>query len=170
MYSPGEVLHLAMVIEENGESFYRDLQKLAPHEEMRKLLDWLAREEGKHRAVFLELKREVDRLYKPDIREKVSRFFAADALGVRMFSVDGKRYDSLQNFHEALALAITLEEDSIVFYELLKSLSETEATQQTLDRIIEEEKSHIATIRAMREELTHAERASTIPPLGSDGR
>ncbi len=147
MYSPGEILNLAMIIEENGEEFYYELADLAKDSCTRELLKKLAEEENKHRQRFLELKRHIDRIYKPDALEKVSRFLTSEAFGARLFSLDREKLKSIGSFEDALQLAITLEEDSIIFYELLKSLSDREETLKVLEFIIKEERSHVNTLK-----------------------
>lgn len=153
MYSPGEVLNLAMIIEENGEEFYLELTNLTHDNCTKELLFRLAEEEKKHRKHFMELKKEIDKAYKPDALEKVSRFLTAEALGARLFSLDKTHLKNIDSFEEAIRLAITLEEDSIIFYELLKSLSDKEETIKVLDFIIEEENSHVSTLKEIIQSL-----------------
>lgn len=147
MYSPGEVLNLAMTIEENGEEFYLELANLTHDNCIKELLLRLAEEEKRHRERFLQLKRQIDKTYKPDALEKVSRFLTAEALGAKLFSFSKTHLKNIDSFEEAIQLAITLEEDSIIFYELLKSLSDKEETIKVLDFIIEEESSHVTTLK-----------------------
>ncbi|MEJ5301096.1 MAG: ferritin family protein [Thermodesulforhabdaceae bacterium] len=153
MYTPGEILNLAILIEENGESFYLDVAKLAKDPQTKLLLERLAREERIHRERFLELKREIDKAYKPDAVEKISRFLTAEAIGTRLFSLESQKVSSISSIEEAIQLAITLEEDSLIFYELLKSLSDRTDSIQILDRIISEEQSHMVTLKEIAKSL-----------------
>lgn len=147
MYSPGEILNLALLIEENGEDFYLRLAELTKDSKICSLLKRLAEEERKHRKYFLELKRHVDKLNKPDVAERISRFLTSEALGTGLFSANTQKLHSLENIEDAIQLAITLEEDSIMFYELLMSLSDREDSLQILDTIIKEEYSHVDVLK-----------------------
>lgn len=149
MYSPGEILNLALLIEENGEAFYISLAEHTDNYKIRSILKRLAEEERKHRNYFLELKRYVDKLFKPDAKEKISRFLTAEAVGSKLFSMTVQDAYRIENIEEAIRLATTLEEDSILFYELLKSLSEEEDTLEILDLIIEEENSHVNVLKTI---------------------
>lgn len=149
MYSPGEILNLALLIEENGEAFYLSLAEHTDDYKIRSVLKQLAEEERKHRKYFLELKRYIDKLFKPDAGEKISRFLTAEAVGSKLFSMTVQDACRIKNIEEAIRLAITLEEDSILFYELLKSLSEREDTLGILDLIIEEEDSHVDFLKSI---------------------
>jgi len=147
MYSPGEILNLAMLIEENGENFYLDVASLTKDGRIKLLLEQLAKKESEHRKRFLELKRVVDEAYRPDAVEKISRFLTAKALGTKLFSLEPKELNSIGSLEEAIQLAMTLEEDSIIFYELLKTLSNRSDPIQILEQIIEEEQSHLALLK-----------------------
>ncbi|MCX7823291.1 MAG: ferritin family protein [Syntrophobacterales bacterium] len=149
MYSPGEILNLALLIEENGENFYYELTKLTEDSRIKALLERFAEEERTHRRYFLELKRYVDRVFKPDVTEKISRFLTAEAIGTRLFSINVQKLHRIETIEEAIQLAITLEEDSIVFYELLRSISNREDSLQILDIIIKEEISHVDLLKTI---------------------
>jgi len=147
MYSPGEILNLAILIEENGENFYLDIANLSRDRRIKLLLEQLAKEEREHRKRFLDLKRAVDEASKPDAVEKISRFLTAEALGTKLFSLEPKEIKSIGKLEDAIQLAMTLEEDSIIFYELLKTLSDRSDSIQILEQIIEEEQSHLKLLK-----------------------
>ena len=52
MFSSREIFDLAIQIEKNGETFYRDALKQISNPSLRSLLQWLADQEVKHREWF----------------------------------------------------------------------------------------------------------------------
>ncbi len=153
MYSAKELIKLAMLIEERGEDFYLEAVNVANDEKIKELLKTLAEEESKHRAKFLDIKRSIDDVKKQDLLEKVSIFFMDSAFGERFFSADKKAIESIENLEKAVEFAISLEEESILFYEILKGLAMDEQALSVLEIIIEEEKSHIEVLKNILEKL-----------------
>ena len=156
-FSAEEVLDMAIRIEENGERFYSDAARMSKKDNVRELLNSLAQEESKHKKYFAELKASVKKAplsYDPFTEDASlyvkaladSEVFTHPSEG-RKFAKELKGEDALLDF------AIEREKDSLLFYyEITKTIREKEG--KTIELIIEEEKSHLRKLSALKRELS----------------
>ena len=74
-----------------------------------------------------------------------------DILGDQRFSLGEVELKNLKRVEELLSTAIEFEEDTIIFYGMLRSLVEDDEILKGLDEIIEEEKLHIEVLQSYEE-------------------
>ncbi|MBI5344182.1 MAG: ferritin family protein [Deltaproteobacteria bacterium] len=153
-----EVHEMAIKIEENGMRYYTDASRAAKTRKLKDLFKMLADEEGKHGKVFLELKKLVPEDEKaagfdPYITEASLYLRAIADTEVFTKPGEGKKLGyNAKDEKEALAVAIDMEKDSILFYyELQKMIREKD--RKVLDALIDQEKEHLKKLSSMRQDI-----------------
>jgi rubrerythrin len=143
MYSVLEILDLALQVEENGEAFYRDAVKRTEKADLRSLLEWLAEEEAKHRDWFAERKEAARARGDDSVVDEAGSNILRDILGNQTFSLQEAELSSLGETEDLLEIAREFEKDTVLFFEIIRSLVDDRETLEALGKIIEEENSHI---------------------------
>jgi rubrerythrin len=150
MFTAQEILDIAIRLETNGEKTYRDARKHTTDAEMKALLDWIADEERNHARWFTELK---DRLSPGGedrhLLAEMSRALVEDVIKGQAFSLQEVDFTAIDTVEKMVHAFIGFEEDTIDFYEVLKSFIDDPAVKLQLDQIIAEEGKHIEQFEAM---------------------
>lgn len=158
MFSASEVFDIAIQLEENGERFYRQAVLHATDEDVKGLLIWLAEQEMHHREAFVAMKSDVKRAPEDRWAEEASGAILQSAMGEHGFSLDEVDFSTIPDEAALLKVAIGFEKDGILFYELIRSFVDDVDTLMQLDRIIQEERSHV---RLFEERLNAMEACAT---------
>ena len=143
MFSMREVFDLAMRIEENGEFFYRGALKQVSDPSARAMLEWLADEEVKHKVWFASKKDAVKMKKKEIALEEMGSDILKGIMGDQNFSLKEADLSEIRNQKDLINLAIEFEKDTILFFEMIRSLVEDLETLDQLKEIIAEENHHI---------------------------
>ena len=143
MFSAKEIIDLAIKLEKNGEAVYRDAIGKVSKPGLAPLLDWMADEEVKHADWFADLKHNLETKKENPFAEEMSRELFNEMLGEKNFSLKEVDFSSIETPEDLIAVFIELEQDSIIFYEVLKPFVEDPVARQNLQKIIDEEKHHI---------------------------
>lgn len=160
MFSASELLDMAIKLEKNGETVYRDAMETVTKPELVSLLEWMADEEVKHAAFFSELKHKITSGSRNPFMEEMSRELFEDLLGDKNFSLKEVDFSSLDTVEELIAVFIEFEKDSVIFYKILEPFLEDPSARDQLKEIIEEENRHIQHLRQ------HIEREAAITVIG----
>jgi rubrerythrin len=143
MFSLEDVVALAIQIEKNAEKVLREASKKASNPSLASLLKWLADEELKHAERFSELKgTETKTPHDPQV-EALGKSLLKGILADQTFSLKDVDFSSMDQVQQVLNAAIEFEEDTVLFYEMLRSFMKEKEDLEHLDAIIEEEKIHI---------------------------
>ncbi len=143
MFSIQEVIEIAIQIEKNGESIYRKALQQASNRPICELLQRLVHEEAQHVEWFEKLKERIpSEGVEPKIEEE-GKAILLSVLGNEAFSLKEADFSTITETKELLKRAIEFEQDTIVFYEMVRSLIQDEATLGQLNKIIEEEEQHV---------------------------
>ena len=143
MFTIGDVIELAVQIEENGERLLRDAARQAANPELASMLNWLADEEIGHAERFTEMKEQAEETV-PDSRlEDMGKAVLRDSLGDQTFSLGNVDFSSLGQVEVLLEQMIEFENDTILFYEMIRSFVKDRVTLDLLEAIIQEEENHI---------------------------
>ncbi len=153
MFRIGEILDLAVRIEQNGEKTYHQARERFGEEELRELLSWMAAEEARHAAWFSELKRRVESGRGNPFLEEMTRQVLDDLVAGRSFSLEEVDFEAIEDPARLIEVFLGFEEDTVLFYEILSSFVEEEETRRHLEAIIAEEKRHIEKLEEVRGEL-----------------
>lgn len=149
MFTISEILELGMKLEKNGEAFYREAVRSLPDPSLKPLLEWLIDEEMKHQKWF---NRKKDALMSgaEEFSMGEGADFLQDIMGDQSFSLKEADLSKIQGVNDLLELALEFEKDSILFYEMIKSLIIDDKTLGQLNEIIDEENHHIERLEALR--------------------
>jgi rubrerythrin len=139
MFTIGDIIDLAIQIEENGEKVYRKAAREISNSSISSLLLWLAGEEVKHAKWFSELKEKVNETAQDPRIEETGNRILQGVLGDQSFS--------LRDVDYLLKAAIEFQEDTVLFYEMIQAFIDEKETLNHLDTIIQGEKDHIRLLR-----------------------
>jgi rubrerythrin len=159
LFSANEILDLAIKLEKNGETVYRNAIEKVSNPELITLLEWMANEEVKHANWFAELKLKFDQKSGNPFMEKMSRELFNDLLGDKNFSLKDVDFSSVSEIDDLIAIFIEFEKDSVRFYQVLEPFIEDPVSLEGLKKIIEEENCHI---KRLQELMGRAEVFTTI--------
>ena len=144
-----EVLQLAVAMEQTGLDFYQALASACDDDAVASLCRRLAKEEEKHRLTFRKMLENVlgpgqgvrmtEEQMRAALRLAKSQTLPETAK-VREVALSGKLKD-------ALALAIGMEQDAILFYGRMRAF--VPGADAALAAIIEEEKGHLRALTAL---------------------
>lgn len=143
MFSIHEIIDIAVQLEKNGENIYRDAQKLTDKSSLSHLLEWMAAEELNHAEWLTELKSDIELKEGHHLIAEISQTFLSDFIGEQAFSLNDVDFSQIENTKDLIQIFIEFEEDTIIFFEMLKSFITEKKTTEKLDQIISEEKNHI---------------------------
>lgn len=143
MFTLKEIYDLGIQIEKNGEKFYREALKQPWSAPMASMLRMLADEEVAHVEFFARRKEKLDVKAEDPEMEAMGREMLREVLGDQVFSLKEADMSKIETLEQLRRVAIEFEEDTIVFYEMIRSFAADKETQDQLDAIIEEEKRHI---------------------------
>jgi rubrerythrin len=153
MFSASEILDLAIKIEENGERFYRQAMKRFPDQALQEMLFWFAEQEARHRDFFLKMKNSLKDGTADRWVEQLSGAMLQGAVDDHLFSMDEVDLDTIGDVRTLVDIAIGLEQDTVMFYEIIASfVTEPEVLHQ-LKAIINEEQKHIELFRERQQYL-----------------
>ena len=143
MFSANEILDMAIKLEKNGETVYRNAIPKVAKPEFIALLAWMADEEVKHANFFSNLKLELEANHVNPFIDEMSRELFDDLLGDKNFSLKEVDFSIVENADDLIAIFVEFEKDSVIFYKVLEPFVEDPVARQQLKKIIEEENQHI---------------------------
>jgi rubrerythrin len=149
MFTVQDILDIAIRLENNGEKTYRDARQHTSHEALKALLAWVAQEEHDHARWFTELKKNLTQGEDHHLMADLSRALVEDVIQGQAFSLDEVDFETIDTPDKMIRAFIGFEDDTIAFYEILKTFIDDPATAGQLDQIIDEEKKHMAKFREM---------------------
>nr|WP_088883031.1 ferritin family protein [Thermococcus sp. P6] len=138
-FSLEELLGMAIKAEIGAREFYRSLAERVEIEELKKKIQWLAGEEGKHEAL---LRRIYENMFPG--KEVV---FPKEHIGPELKPV-AEELKEAQDLIELIRWAMKAEEIAAHFYEELEKIVETEERKRLMRYLSDMEKGHYYTLRA----------------------
>jgi rubrerythrin len=151
-----DVVNFAIRIEENGERFYREAAEIITNRPVKELFERLAEEETVHRKTFERLLSGLGDYQPPETYEGEYLAYLKDFIDGKAVFTDHPKIPQLEKTSSiagALDFAIQREVDSILYYQEMKKFVGTRHTE-AIDRIIEEERMHFASLSKSRREAT----------------
>ena len=142
MFSTGVIIELAIQIERNAETICRRALKNKIDPLLASLLEWMADEELKHIEWFQGLKESAQILKQNSQLEKIGKDLLSSVLGTQSFSLSDADLTQVNQINDLIALLIEFEDDTVLFYEMIKSVVSDPKTSMYLDMIIQEETQH----------------------------
>ena len=156
-YSPGEILKIAVEVEKNGKELYAFLELKSRDPEISKLWAYLKQQEEVHQKIFQEMfSNQKDYLiaeFSPGEHEAYLKSIASEYI----FTQDRIKKHIDQGFKsdsEAVNFGISVEKISILTYVALREYI-NKNKQLVLDKVIDEEKTHLAKLKSLRRTIDH---------------
>jgi rubrerythrin len=134
---------MAIQLEKNGESVYRNAVDKVTNADLISLLIWMADEEANHRRWFLEVKRNVEMHSINPFMAEMTRQVFEGILGDKSFSHRDVDFSRVGRVDDLIGIFLEFEKDTILFYETLIPFIEDDDTLQNIKKIIAEENNHI---------------------------
>jgi rubrerythrin len=154
MYTIEDIRHIAIQIELNGEQTYRVAAQRSLHPEMAKILDWMADEEHRHGKWFESMPANAKEVPEEYLEmATLGRSLLKEMVEGKTFSLDGKRLDGAEDVAAVLSQSLSFEEDTILFYEMLKAFMESQRDVAQLERIIHEERGHVTLLQDLMDKM-----------------
>lgn len=154
MFTMDDLLEIAIKMEENGEAVYNNAIKKIKNEDLKPLLEWMAKEEASHAKWFADQKNSLSlEIDEARLKEMVPQALQ-EMIGDKTLSLNEVNFSKIQNVSQLLETFIGFENDTILFYELLEMFIEEDKVLNGLKKIILEEKKHIETLETMMTSLT----------------
>ncbi len=149
MFTAQDILDIAIRLEKNGEKTYRDARLHISGDALKTLLAWIAQEEHNHARWFTELKNRLTQGEDHHLMAELSRALVEDVIQGQAFSLEEVDFETIDSPEKMLRTFIGFEDDTIAFYEVLKTFIDETAIAEQLEQIILEEKKHMATFQDM---------------------
>jgi len=143
MFTLGEIIDLAVQVEQNGEALYRDAMAKVPNKDLQSLLLWLADQEAEHAKWFRALGETVRIAPGDPELEEMGRAIFRSILGDQTFSLKEVDFKKVSKIADVLEKAIEFEKDTILLYEMLGGFIDDQNTHRRLQSIIREEEHHV---------------------------
>ncbi|MBI5664421.1 MAG: ferritin family protein [Nitrospirae bacterium] len=151
-YSIREVIEQAIQTEKLGYALYLAMaERFERDEKLRRLFETLAVKEQEHEQTFTDLKEKVDER-RVENWEEVSKYLRA-IVESEFFLGNKKAMPSLEHLHnieDAVRYALAFEKETLLYYHSLKDLI---SEKDILDKLINEEKSHIVWLSEFRKTI-----------------
>ena len=153
-YSVRDIVEAAVAKERKRRSFYATATELSTKPDMKALFHFLAEEEGKHIAAFVQIRDSLPEETGPE-EYRSDRNADIDSINDdRLYSeLDSREFvQRAIDTWNVFSLAISFEKDSILFFmEFLSHLSES--NRKIVRGLIEEEKGHIRRLVEVMEQI-----------------
>ena len=143
MFTLNDIINLSIRIEKNGEQTYRKAQKEVSNPSLASTLKWLAEDEVEHEKWFTRLREKAATVAEDPRLEEMGKAILEGVLGDQSFSIKDADFSKIEDVNSLLELSVEFEKDTILFYEMLGTFIDDKETLNQLDKIIEEEKSHV---------------------------
>jgi len=149
MFTAQDILNIAIRLENNGEKTYLDASRQTPDQALKALLAWIAQEEQAHARWFEGLKDRLDQAEDHHLMAEMSRALVEDVVQGQAFSLQEVDFEAINTPEKMVRTFIGFEDDTIAFYEILKTLIDEPAIAGQMQQIIDEEKKHMASFREL---------------------
>lgn len=154
MYTVEDIKDIAVQIEYNGEKTYRTAGEKAKNPELAHILIWLADEERRHAKWFESMTPGREISAQDDEMEAMGRSLLRDMVKDQPFCLDAEELDGAEDVAEIVTQSLRFEKDTILFYDMLKSLLvEDDQAAAQLDIIIDEERGHVRILENLRKKF-----------------
>lgn len=153
-FDVSEIYQFAITIEENGEKFYRKVSEKFEDEELKRIFNFLADEEIKHKKVFEGLLKGIKNYQPPETYPgEYFAYLKAYAQELIFPPQIEKEIESEMKIKEVLDFAIRRELDSILYYTEAKNFV-PQTQHSNLDKIIEQERLHFIKLSNLKKEIS----------------
>ncbi len=154
-FSGKELIEVAINIEKRGSAFYDIMAKSTDNAAARHIFQHLASMEQDHIRIFQDMLSEADSYPPSQTSSEEYAGYLQALVDNAVFTDDmitSEMAIQVDSDIKALELGISAEKDSILFYHQMKDIMPQRA-HPTMDKIITEEKSHLAQLAELKRQL-----------------
>jgi rubrerythrin len=151
MFTLRDVLDMAIQIERNGESVYREALARTEDPELIEMLTWMADEEARHARHFTEIRQKLTMQVENILMDELGKLMLEKIVGNRSFSLEEVDFSKIEEVNDLLQIMITFEKDTVDFYHLFQTLLSDVSEKSYMDGIIADERKHIAQLEECRD-------------------
>jgi rubrerythrin len=149
MFTVGDLRNIAIQIEKNGETTYRNAARAVNDPQLAEMLNWLADDERRHAEWFAKISSTQELSVEQREMEQIGSSLLQDIVKGNTFGLAEEDLVQAEDIFSILSAAHTLEQDTVLFYEFLMGFLDAEESRQQLQRIIQEEKEHVAALNRL---------------------
>jgi len=149
VFSAREVLDIAIRLEKNGETIYRDAMKKLTDPNLSLLLEWMAEEEARHARFFSRMQEKLTLKPTDSMAEEMGRDLLNNLLAGQSFSLEDVDFSRIDHINTMIATFIEFEKDTILFYQMLEAFIQDDLALQELNKIVAEEERHIEKLKSL---------------------
>jgi rubrerythrin len=150
MFTLNDICSIAVQIERNGERIYRACGKGAEDPEVAQMLNWMADEELRHAQWFENLQLPSRAPQAHEEIESMGRSLLQEMMKDQTFSLKDDRMQSVADLAGLFKISMEFEQDTILFYETLRSFIDDADTVDQLNRVIDEERDHLRQLESLK--------------------
>jgi len=154
-FSGSELVNIAIGIEKSGLAFYQSLVKKEKDVMARGAYKYLAEMEEKHIKTFQSMLDAVGEYKPPEMYTEEYDLYLKALVDSAVFTDDKvarEMAEKAASSAEAIQIALGAEKDSILYYSEMRNLVR-ERDREVVDRIIEEEKSHLRQLSDLKRKM-----------------
>ncbi len=154
--SGSELAQIAIGIESNGAAFYDSLAKSAKDATAQGVYKSLADKEREHIGIFQNMLGQIGDYQPPETYTEEHDLYLKALVDSSVFSDDQVAREMAQKAGsdaEAIQIGLGAEKDSILFYSEMRDLVRR-TDQEVIDKIIEEEKSHLRLLMGLKKSFS----------------
>ena len=165
-YNAEEIYDMGIQIERNGQTFYQAAAESAAEKDVKELLTDLAHWEKAHIDLFKELKKQIPSDVQTDPGldlDQQQLLYLKAAADTHVFTKNADPVALAKTCKgpiDVLEIALNFEKDSVVLYTAMKDLVPESLGKETIDKLIQEEISHISMIHEWMERLSGEQNSS----------
>jgi rubrerythrin len=150
MFTLNDVCNIAIQIEHNGERIYRAAGKRTDDPQMAQIFNWMADEEMQHAQWFESLHLPSPVPQEHQEIESMGRSLLQEMMKDQAFSLENDRMEAVADLAGLFELSIEFEQDTILFYETLRSFIDEADTVEQLNRVIGQEHGHVRQLESLK--------------------
>lgn len=155
IFSPQEILKIAIRVEENGKKLYQALEAKTESEQLKHVWGYLKEQEEIHRKVFQDVLDNIGDYivyeFSPGEYEAYLRAIAQSYVFTQQL-IEKKIKELFSSDLEAVEFGVYIEKESILVYSALKEYVLT-TKQNVLKKVVDEEKKHLVQLVLLKESL-----------------
>jgi rubrerythrin len=162
MFTVNDLIDIAVRMEKNGEARYLAAKKQIKEKKLQSFLQWMADEEADHCQWFENKKHHwVPETHQTDL-ETMLPDVIKEMMGDKALSLDDVNFSQVGSARALFEIFVSFENDTILFYEFLQTFIQEPDVLAGLEKIVAQEKKHVAEIQKMIQALADEATRRTI--------
>ncbi|MBD3320356.1 MAG: rubrerythrin [Chitinivibrionales bacterium] len=157
-FNADEIFEIAIKIENNGYLFYKRAGEIQDDDSYRAFFNDLASMEVEHKKIFSDMQKKLTSEQNADVIDPQGEaaqylHYLADSHGGEGTPLDAVELDESVSVREIVRKAVEMEKVSILYYSGLKEMVPQSLGKDLVDRIITEERRHVAQLSQVLREM-----------------